>query len=389
MKLFTKVLLVLSAFLLFYGCGTKNVADMFPAFEPANFEKSNYNAKADNFIILFDASSSMHEKFDQVQKFDIAKEIATRMNANIPELSQTAGLRSFGHSPKVAAMDTKLFFGMANYKTGKLQAGLDKVTEPGGFSPLYKAIDAAGQDLKGLSGKRHAVVIISDGKDLPGDVLKSAKNLKAMYGDKICFYTILVGDAPEGEKLLQKIADIGSCGFFSYTDEVMTNAGMANFVEEVFLEKRKEVAMEKRKDTRFDSDKDGVYDEDDKCPGTPAGAKVNAQGCWVLGNALFDYNKDEIKPEAAALLKDVAAVLKKNYNMNVELHGHCDSRGGDAYNMDLSLRRANAVKTYLNSKGVVLSRMTVKGYGESKPVASNATDAGRAQNRRVEIHPIK
>ena len=117
------------------------------------------------------------------------------------------------------------------------------------------------------------------------------------------------------------------------------------------------------------------------------GAHVNAVGCWVLDNVLFDFDKDVIKTGAYPLLDNVATILEKNPTMSVELHGHCDNVGTPAYNMDLSLRRAHAVKNYLIGKGILKNRLATEGFGFNKPVALNGTDTGRSMNRRVEIHP--
>lgn len=347
-----------------------------------------YASKVDNFLIIFDASSSL----DESNNFDISQALVIRMNETLPELGQTAGLRSFGHSPAVSKESTQLFYGMEKYATQNLKTHFDKISKAGGYSPMYKAFDQAKTDLKGLSGNT-AVIIISDGLALGGDAKASAKNLKDLYGASICFYPILVGTSPEGEGLMKDIATIGGCGFYSTADDVLTSAGMAGFVEKVFLSKKPAapvvvvapaapvMAMKK------DSDKDGVYDEDDKCPGTPLGAKVNIAGCWVLGNVLFDSNMDVIKPVAYPLLDDVVTIFEKNPGMNVELQGHCDNTGAAAYNMDLSLRRANAVKKFLVSKGISENRLTTKGFGFTKPVGSNETKEGRSMNRRVELFP--
>jgi OOP family OmpA-OmpF porin len=85
------------------------------------------------------------------------------------------------------------------------------------------------------------------------------------------------------------------------------------------------------------------------------------------------------------VLNQAAALLQKHERVVVEVAGHTDSKGSEEYNQGLSERRANAVKDYLNSKGVRASRLTARGYGESRPVASNDTDEGRAENRRVEL----
>lgn len=380
-------MLTLFAFLFLFGCAAKQM-DTLPSFEAKQFDASMYKSKVDNFLILFDASSSMYFKYNQMKKFDIARAVVDRMNQTIPEFDQAAGLRSFGHAKGVSKQNTKLFYGMETYSTKNLADKFAKIKNPGGFSPLYLALDKAQTDLLGLFGN-HAVIIVSDGLDLPGDVLASAKKLKAQYGDKLCYYPILVGNDPKGEKLLKDIAAIGGCGFFSTADEVLTSAGMASFVEKVFLDRKPgaPAAPAVVKAERKDTDGDGVYDDEDQCPGTPMGANVNTVGCWVLENVLFDFNKDVIKTVAYPLLDNVAKILEKNPIMSVELHGHCDNVGTHAYNMDLSMRRAHAVKNYLIGKGILKNRMATEGFGFTKPVALNGTDAGRAMNRRVEIHP--
>jgi OOP family OmpA-OmpF porin len=139
-----------------------------------------------------------------------------------------------------------------------------------------------------------------------------------------------------------------------------------------------------------DLDGDGVPNERDKCPNTRPGAVVDLDGCEVeavieLEGVYFDFNQATIKPEGLAVLDQAAALLQKHERVVVEVAGHTDNAGSDAYNQGLSERRANAVRDYLTSQGVTATRLTARGYGESQPVASNDTDEGRAENRRVEL----
>jgi OOP family OmpA-OmpF porin len=139
-----------------------------------------------------------------------------------------------------------------------------------------------------------------------------------------------------------------------------------------------------------DLDGDGVLNEHDKCPNTRPGAVVDLDGCEVeavieLGGVHFDFDKSTLKPEAIVVLNKAVALLQQHERVVVEVAGHTDSIGSDAYNQKLSERRAIAVKDYLTSKGIKASRLTAKGYGESMPVASNDTEEGRAENRRVEM----
>lgn len=137
-----------------------------------------------------------------------------------------------------------------------------------------------------------------------------------------------------------------------------------------------------------DQDKDGVLDNVDKCPDTPPGVAVDAYGCTRKGSitlegVTFEYNSAKLKPESRNVLDTVAADLKKYPRLKIELQGHTDSAGPDAYNLKLSQQRADSVRNYLVDQGVPESRLTAKGYGESQPIADNKTDDGRALNRRV------
>jgi outer membrane protein OmpA-like peptidoglycan-associated protein len=137
-----------------------------------------------------------------------------------------------------------------------------------------------------------------------------------------------------------------------------------------------------------DSDHDGVCDADDQCPNTPAGARVSPGGCdcdYVL-TLDFPFNSAELHADDKAKIDVIIPVLKnpKVAFIAGEVDGYTDNTGEEAYNIDLSKRRAQAVVDYVKSQGVNLGdRFVVKGYGEAYPVASNDTKEGRAQNRRV------
>ncbi|MFN2309099.1 MAG: OmpA family protein [Gammaproteobacteria bacterium] len=114
--------------------------------------------------------------------------------------------------------------------------------------------------------------------------------------------------------------------------------------------------------------------------------RVVTERMSLSAGALFDHDKEALKPAGIAELDALAARLKSLTTVqSVEIVGHTDSTGAEDYNQQLSMRRANTVKNYLLDKGVNPSIMTTSGMGESQPVASNATAEGRAQNRRVEI----
>ena len=165
-----------------------------------------------------------------------------------------------------------------------------------------------------------------------------------------------------------------------------------------------------------DSDSDGVCEDRDRCPNTPPeqikavrddgcglddcrlpspGETVNEHGCavevsMVLRDVYFDTAKATLKPESRATLDNVVSVLKATPTVRkVEIGGHTDNRGDDAYNMSLSQQRAQSVVDYLVKGGIEKSRLEARGYGETQPIASNADAAGQSQNRRVELKVLE
>lgn len=140
----------------------------------------------------------------------------------------------------------------------------------------------------------------------------------------------------------------------------------------------------------FDDDKDRIVNRLDECPNTRAGARVDIKGCEIrevieLPGVNFETNSDRLLAGAEQVLIDAAATLKLNPDLVVEVAGHTDSAGSDAYNASLSERRAKTVRDYLINRGANSGNLTTKGYGEAAPVADNATAEGRARNRRVEL----
>ncbi|KJK07212.1 Outer membrane porin F precursor [compost metagenome] len=154
-----------------------------------------------------------------------------------------------------------------------------------------------------------------------------------------------------------------------------------------------------------DEDEDGVFDRRDRCPDTPANTPVSHTGCPLpqypvtekaaepevitlndQGAVMFAYDSAELTSSADSQLQALISKLNASSVASVKVIGHTDSRGSDAYNQTLSEQRASSVAEYLISQGLSPSKVTSMGRGESEPIADNDTEAGRAQNRRVELH---
>ncbi len=148
----------------------------------------------------------------------------------------------------------------------------------------------------------------------------------------------------------------------------------------------------------LDTDGDGVPDHEDKCP--DVAGKASAEGCPSLSDALgaeslekinaaetvkFETAKAVIRPKGKETLDRISEIMKEHDQYHIQLSGYCDSRGTEAFNLDLSKRRAASVRQYLIDKGIAAERIAAEGYGEANPIATNATPEGRQLNRRVEF----
>ncbi len=359
--------------------------------------------------MILDKSSSMSWKYNGEKRLTIAKDFLNAMNQTLPDIKLNGALRTFGTSG--FGTPTALIYGPAEYSKKKFQVALDAAQRSIGRSPLGAAITAAAGDLKKSEGNI-AVIVVSDGADMGSTSITAAKNLKAKYGDRVCIYTVLVGDDPAGEALLNQVAAAGDCGVSVRADGFKDSGDMNNFVKKVFLAEIVKPVMDSdgdgvtddldrcpntpkgvtvdAKGCSLDTDGDGVPDYLDKCPNTPKGATVDARGCWTYAAVvMYDFDSAEIKSEAYPMLDEAVSILKKNPEIKVEIDGHTDNRGSAAYNLNLSERRAKAVMKYFVDNGVESQRLTTKGFGFTRPATSNDTEQGRAKNRRVELTPVK
>jgi len=383
----------------------------------------------DNFLVVLDSSGSMAEPYKGSAKLDLARNFVGRMNQTIPDIRLKAGLRKFAGKYNPFADQTDLVYGVSEFKKPGIDGALGTVVLPYGDTPLALAIQKAGDDLQGTQG-RIAAIIVSDGNGTIGDASDAAKLMKKRFGDRLCIFPVVVGNDPQGKIEMERIAREGSCGFAINEEATRSSDAMANFVESVFFAKVgdqdgdsvldtadrcPDTPRGTRVDTRgcpviaraveapkaapppkpmeaakvMDSDGDGVLDNADSCPGTPKGAQVDESGCWVIIGVRFDTNKADIKPIYYSLLDKVTEVLEKNPTLRVEVQGHTDSTGTAQYNMSLSQKRAKAVAEYFASKGIPKQRLETESFGLTKPIASNKTREGRAENRRVHLNPLE
>jgi OOP family OmpA-OmpF porin len=351
-----------------------------------------YQQKTDNFFVINDSSSSMSEEYEgggfnldqEPDKFSIEKEILNRINQTLPNLNLTTSIRSFGFGPCTSWGDTQLNLPPTAYSKPAFNSGIDALTCSSGGSPMASAIKGTTMDLSATSGQI-AVLILSDGHDLDDSPVSAVQSLKQQYGDRLCVYSVWVGNKHEedGKLVLNQLSDIAGCGFRAQAEDIASSSGMAKFVQSVFL---KPAAVADC--STLDTDADGVNDCDDKCPDTLKGAHVNQFGCWIV-DIKFDNDKSNIKPEYYSELDSAAQVIMNNPGVQIEVQGHTSNTGSAAYNLALSDRRAQAVANYLSEKVGSNATLTERGYGLTQPIDTNETEEGRANNRRVELKVLQ
>ena len=336
--------------------------------------------KTNNFEIILDTSASMDEAHSwmyadpdtspdqyrtiQSTKLDFEQQLAALFNNTIPNIKLTAGLRDFAGKQGVSRdYNTKLWYGMAPYVKPDLGKAIFAVNTYGVESPLDLALDAATMDLKPLAGKS-AVIIFTDGLDMPKAVA-SAQAMKSAMGDNVCIYAVQIGKDPRGAALLQQVVKAGDCGAFVTGEEVAKPAGMAAFVEKIFL-----------------------GPPPPPPPPAPAPVMVPPPAAAPPGMPekleaiYFDFDKYVIKPEGRDALKRNADWLQQNPSAKVVVEGNCDERGTNEYNMALGQRRADAAAKYLVDLGVAKDRIGTVSYGEEKPICTEKTESCWSKNRR-------
>jgi OOP family OmpA-OmpF porin len=378
------------------------------------FQTGKYVPKIRNFFIVLDASSSMSVSYaangdGEDSKLTVAKDFIRHMNNTMPTMDVNGALQTFGRGIEVPMNQTETVYGRTTYSRSGLEQSLNSINFLAeGNSPAGLAIRETGDTIGSIEGT-NAVIFISDGEYLEGDPLTRVRDMDNNYGNWTCFYTVWVGNNPEGKLFMEELAGEMGCGFSISVDAVASDEDMVNFVKQVFLTTDADSdrdgvpdSLDKCPDTPIgvevdesgcpplmDSDGDGSFDNVDECPDTPVGAIVDNRGCWVVKGVQFDYKKWNVNPQFNSNLDNIEDILKKNSSLNIRIEGHTDDVGSAKYNIGLSGKRAQAIKDYLVGKGIEPSRITTKGLGYSQPIADNDTPKGRSLNRRAEIIPVK
>ena len=311
---------------------------------------------ADNFIILFDASSSANEMVPgkSISKIQATKELLKRSNAQLPDLGYTAGLYVY----TTKSGDLRELYAPQAYNRDAFGAAIDQLPEEGtGPTMLQSGLSSLRKVVAGLNGKT-VVFIFTDGSysNIRGPK-KPLQIAQEIVKDKdVCFYLISSADEAVEKQVVQAVTKINSCSrvipLAMFLDNPQYTSGALFIVKTTAYERL-----------------------------IPVTEVVG----FVADDVLFDFNSADLRPEYGEKKMMLVDFLQQNPDTYVVVAGFADSVGDEEYNLGLSERRAESVKSALTNAGIDGDRVVTLWFGELNPVADNMTDEGRQLNRRVEI----
>ncbi len=315
-------------------------------------EEADIVKTADNFIILFDSSSSMNEPYRKtsMSKLDAAKEILKEKNKTLPDLGYNAGLYLLSNFKPV--------YMVQKYDRQKFAAALEQLpAKAAGPTLMMKGMSKLRGVLAGLSGKT-VVFLFTDGyyKPTPGmkKPVEVARELAGKYD--VCFYVISTAKAAHQKEILKTVASINEC---------------SRVVPFAYLLGRPEYLT------------GALFEIDVKTIETIE--TINYLAGFKVDNIQFDFNSSAIPSGFYGELNKLGDFLREHPKTYVVLAGYTDGTGSDEYNLQLSRRRAESVQDYLTKyAGLSIGRIITQWYGRKDPIASNSTEDGQQQNRRVE-----
>lgn len=314
----------------------------------------------DNFIVLFDTSSSTNQMVPgkDIAKIMAAKNLLKDRNAWLPDLGYQAGLYIYTNDETMVGT-FKEVYGMQPYNREAFDAAIDQLPEKGaGPTMLQAGLSGLRKVVAGLSGKT-AVIMFTDGTfTIRKGPKKPIQIAQEITRDKdICFYLISSAKEDTEKQLLAAVAEINACSRVVRLAAFMDNP---NYIGG---------ALFTTKTTSYTR------------------LKPTTQVVGVaVGDILFDFNSSVLQSGYNAKLDELAGYLQSNPDAYVVAGGYADSVGDEEYNLALSQRRAASVKSYLvDQAGIDAKRVVALWFGELNPVGDNMTEDGRQLNRRVEV----
>jgi|AntAceMinimDraft_11_1070367.scaffolds.fasta_scaffold00242_17 OOP family OmpA-OmpF porin len=315
-----------------------------------------YTKKVDTFVVLLDTSGSMKAEDGGRPRMFNAEDWTASFGNAVPPMDFQSAIITFGKGATGSCIGygiASTLYGPATFDAAGFAKALGSLECAASTTPIAEAIDATTTLLAEDTGKT-AVIIVSDFNwNDPDVVMASLAELKSQHPNNICVHTVKVGSDMQHDAMISSLTDASGCDSAVAASAVASGPALSTFVASTLL--------------------------------TPKVLEYTAH--TVSAEVLFDFDKSVLKDQGKVELQKLGQIIM-GQGMSVgdiDVVGHTDSVGSDAYNEALSVRRAQAVKTFLVGGGISPGIIDVIGMGKREPVASNDTAAGRSLNRRVDI----
>ena len=320
-----------------------------------------YEQKADTFVVLLDASGSMNNDDAGRPRIYDAQDWTASFNNVIPPLDFDAGIVTYGKGATGSCIGygiASILYGPTDYNKTDFANALGSIECAASTTPIADALVSTTGILSEEEGEEAgqvAVIIVSDYNwNDPSAVQEALAQLRSEHEGSICVHTVKVGNDTSHDALIASLTDTSGCDSAVASADVASGEALTGYAASTLL--------------------------------SSLGLAYETHS--FSAHMLFDFDKSILKEEGKAELHKLDEMIKsKGMSVrDIDVVGHTDSVGTEVYNQELSEQRANAVKAYMVSEGIDSRILDVMGKGELQPVATNDTDEGRAQNRRVEVH---
>ena len=319
----------------------------------AAIDTNAYAPTVDSFVVLLDSSGSMRDTYEGAVKAHTAQDLVATFNAAVPDYDFKASLVIFGKGADSCigeGVATEIY-AYGDYDRSGFATALGSILCAASTTPVADAMDITTANLDPEGGPV-AVYIVSDFRWTdPDRVAEAVADLRFLHGHNLCLHTIKIGEFAGNDDLIMDMTENAGCGTASNAADVEA-MGMSDYVVKTMM------------------------------------APLAYEQHSLSATALFGFDDATLTVAGRAELDRLVAHIKGQGLgvADIDVMGHTCSIGTEEYNRGLSQRRANAVRDYLGSRGLDAGIIDATGMGESQPVASNASKAGREQNRRVAIN---
>ena len=338
-------------------CGVVITASAAPM---AKGEMVELRKTADNFIIMYDSSSSTGDRYadTDMKEIEAEKTILKEKVMTLPELDWNAGIYTF--TPGWSFGYFKPLLSMRTYNKNEFTQAIENLpTKPSGFTPLQGGLVGLGKQLGSLQGKT-VVFLFTDGQyssqggfPSPGRIAEDI----AAHND-VCFKVIATSEDKAQYQAIKNIASVNECSSVIPFEDLL---GHPDWLTDILFK----VVEIKVADEKTGSEEKVIQGK-------------------TFEHVLFDFDKTDITEQGGKALLELSIFMQVHPSTRVVLAGYTDSIGTREYNLELSKRRAESARTYLAKHGLINpDRITLSWFGKDDPAASNETESGRTKNRRV------